>query len=88
MIYRCLKAACHELCHILGMTNCPHFECLMNSEDWIDSKPFVLCPICLRKLDAYCEIGDEENDDGSGIIECYQGLIETIKESNGVNADF
>ena len=71
MLYRCLKAACHGLCFILGMTNCPHFECLMNSDEWIESKPFALCPICLRKLDAYCEIGDANHNDGGGIIERY-----------------
>lgn len=59
LIYRCLKTACHEICHVLGMTHCPYFECLMNGSNLVteaDKKPFALCPICLRKLEKYCEI--------------------------------
>ena len=59
LLYRCLKTACHEICHVLGMTHCPYFECLMNGSNLVteaDKKPFALCPICLRKLDSYCEI--------------------------------
>ena len=59
LIYRCLKTACHEICHVLGMTHCPYFERLMNGSNLVteaDKKPFALCPICLRKLDSYCEI--------------------------------
>jgi hypothetical protein len=54
--YRSMKTACHELCHVFGMTHCPYFECLMNGSNLLneaDAKPFLLCPICLRKLDAY-----------------------------------
>ena len=50
LIYRCLKTACHEICHVLGMTHCPYFECLMNGSNLVneaDKKPFALCPICL-----------------------------------------
>ena len=57
LLYRSLKTACHEICHVLGMTHCPYFECLMNGSNLVteaDKKPFALCPICLRKLDAYC----------------------------------
>ena len=42
------------------MTHCPYFECLMNGSNLVteaDKKPFALCPICLRKLDSYCQIG-------------------------------
>ena len=63
LIYRCLKTACHEICHVLGMTHCPYFECLMNGSNLVteaDKKPFALCPICLRKLDSYCEITVQE----------------------------
>ena len=59
LLYRCLKTACHELCHVLGMTHCPYYECLMNGSNLVteaDAKPFALCPICLKKLVSYFEI--------------------------------
>ena len=78
LIYRCLKTACHEICHVLGMTHCPYFECLMNGSNLVneaDKKPFALCPICLRKVDKYYEIGSA----GDGIIYRYQRLARTIQ---------
>ena len=56
LMYRCVKTACHEICHVLGMTHCPYYECLMNGSNLVteaDIKPFALCPICLRKLASY-----------------------------------
>ena len=79
LIYRCLKTACHEICHVLGMTHCPYFECLMNGSNLVteaDKKPFALCPICLRKLEKYCEIG------AHGIQDRYEHLIAAIEHSN------
>ena len=40
-----------------------------------DKKPFALCPICLRKVDKYYEIGSA----GDGIIYRYQRLARTIQ---------
>ena len=54
-----MKTACHELCHVLGMTHCPYYECLMNGSNLVneaDKKPFLLCPICLRKLEVYLNL--------------------------------
>lgn len=73
-----MKTACHELCHVFGMTHCPYFECLMNGSNLLneaDAKPFLLCPICLRKLDAYFDLG-------KGISLRYEKMIEHI-EKNG-----
>lgn len=56
-----MKTACHELCHVFGMTHCPYFECLMNGSNLMneaDQKPFMLCPICLRKLETYLNLKD------------------------------
>ena len=86
LLYRCLKTACHEICHVLGMTHCPYFECLMNGSNLVteaDKKPFALCPICLRKLDSYCQIsnsvsGKEQVFNGNGIAERYTNLINLI----------
>lgn len=63
MVYRCLKTACHELCHVFGITHCPYFECLMNGSNLIeeaDKKPFALCPLCLRKIETYLELNTVE----------------------------
>ena len=60
--YRSMKTACHELCHVFGMTHCPYFECLMNGSNLVneaDQKPFLLCPICLRKLEIYLVLKDK-----------------------------
>ena len=60
------------------MTHCPYFECLMNGSNLVneaDKKPFALCPICLRKVDKYYEIG--YNSDG--ILHRYQKLARTIQ---------
>lgn len=56
MLYRALKTSTHELCHVLYQTHCHYYECLMNGSNLLaeaDLKPFILCPICLRKLMAY-----------------------------------
>lgn len=56
LIYRCLKTACHELCHVIGITHCKTYECLMNGSNLIeeaDRKPFLLCPVCQRKAAHY-----------------------------------
>lgn len=34
--YRSMKTACHELCHVFGMTHCPYFECLMNGSNLVN----------------------------------------------------
>ena len=60
--YRSMKTACHELCHVFGMTHCPYFECLMNGSNLMneaDQKPFLLCPICERKLETYLNLKDK-----------------------------
>jgi len=62
------------------MTHCPYYECLMNGSNLLteaDKKPFALCPVCLRKLDAYFEIGCE-----GGIQERYSRLVAEL-ENNG-----
>ena len=41
-----------------------------------DKKPFALCPICLRKLDVYCEIGCD-----GGLQRRYSALVKIIKKS-------
>ena len=43
----------HETGHILGMTHCAAYLCLMNGSNHQaekDRRPMHLCPVCLRKL--------------------------------------
>ena len=78
LMYRCVKTACHEICHVLGMTHCPYYECLMNGSNLVteaDIKPFALCPICLRKLASYFQIQ-------SRLADRYFKLIEVIESSD------
>ena len=77
LLYRCVKTAAHEICHVLGMTHCPYYECLMNGSNLVteaDIKPFALCPICLRKLVSYLEIEDQ-------LAERYFNLLEVVEKS-------
>ena len=77
-MYRCMKTACHEICHVLFMTHCPYYECLMNGSNLVneaDKKPFALCPVCLRKLTKYLNIQFK-------VATRYLSLIDTIKQSN------
>ena len=73
-----MKTACHELCHVFGMTHCPYFECLMNGSNLVneaDQKPFLLCPICLRKLEAYLNLKNK-------LPERYMRMMAAIDEMN------
>jgi archaemetzincin len=71
IIYRCLKTACHELCHVFGLTHCPYYECVMNGSNLLeeaDRKPFLLCAICLRKTAVYHNFEDK-------IAQRYEGIL-------------
>jgi len=51
--YRSCKTLCHEICHLFGIKHCTYFSCLMQGSNHIEeagTKPFFLCPMCLRKL--------------------------------------
>ena len=72
-----MKTACHELCHVLGMTHCPYYECLMNGSNLVneaDKKPFLLCPICLRKLEAYLNLQGK-------IPDHYQCMLQGMRDN-------
>jgi len=59
MLWRGLRCCAHELCHVLGMTHCVHFRCLMNGTGSVqeeDRGPTHLCCVCLRKLCYACNI--------------------------------
>lgn len=51
--HRACKTMTHEIIHMFGIRHCIFHECLMNGTNKMeegDLKPFILCPICNRKL--------------------------------------
>ncbi len=53
-LVRTLKTGSHEIGHILGMSHCTFYECVMNgsnSLDESDRRPLFLCPVCMSKLE-------------------------------------
>jgi len=52
-LLRTAKTASHELAHMLGISHCVAYECLMNGSNnlaELDARPIDLCPPCLQKL--------------------------------------
>jgi len=50
--WRCCMVIAHEIGHMFGLKHCIYFSCMMNGATHLEerSKPFYLCPVCLRKL--------------------------------------
>jgi archaemetzincin len=52
-LMRTAKTASHEIAHMLGISHCVAYECLMNGSNnlaELDTRPMDLCPPCLQKL--------------------------------------
>src|SRR6266496_1078133 len=53
LLRRSCKVLVHETGHMYGVSHCVFFACVMNGSNHLgesDSRPFHLCPVCLRKL--------------------------------------
>ena len=53
LLRRSCKVLVHETGHMFGVGHCVFFACVMNGSNHLgesDSRPFHLCPVCLRKL--------------------------------------
>lgn len=53
LVFASFKTFCHEICHTFGMPHCCYYYCIMNGSATTheaSSKPYYLCPVCLRKL--------------------------------------
>jgi archaemetzincin len=53
LLRRSCKVLVHETGHMFGVSHCVFFACVMNGSNHLgesDSRPFHLCPVCLRKL--------------------------------------
>ncbi len=62
-LLRSEKLLAHEISHMFGLRHCIYYRCIMNGFNHIaemDTRPLVLCPICLRKLQFAAGFGVEE----------------------------
>ena len=65
MSNRALKSVCHEIGHVFFIKHCQAYECIMNGSSQVeecDNKPFMLCPVCLRKISTYFHFNGKEYD--------------------------
>lgn len=52
---RCSMVLCHEVGHLFGIKHCVYSRCLMNGSNSLEEgedRPFALCPVDQRKLEA------------------------------------
>ncbi|XP_074660282.1 archaemetzincin-2-like [Tubulanus polymorphus] len=52
-VFILLRVLTHEICHLYGIEHCVSFQCSMNESNSIKqavAQPFLLCPVCLRKI--------------------------------------
>jgi archaemetzincin len=74
LLSRSCKVLAHETGHMLGMTHCVFFNCLMNGSNSLaesDRRPLHLCPVDLRKLQWSL---------GVDIVERYRALLAFWRE--------
>jgi len=53
LLRRSCKVLVHETAHMFSLKHCIFFKCVLNGSNHLqesDSRPFSLCPVCLRKL--------------------------------------
>ena len=58
LLLRSCKVLAHETGHMFGLYHCIFYQCCLNGSNHLkesDSRPILLCPVCLRKL--YYTIG-------------------------------
>jgi archaemetzincin len=70
------KIMLHETGHLFGLSHCIYFKCLMNGSNHLQenlSKPFEICPVCLRKI-----VGNLKCD----VIRRFEGLAEGLTRIN------
>jgi archaemetzincin len=69
LLKRSCKVLVHEIAHMFSLSHCIYFHCILNGSNHLeesDARPFYLCPVCLRKLQA---------STGFEIITWYQSLF-------------
>ena len=53
LLRRSCKVLVHEMGHMFSLQHCIFFKCVLNGSNHLresDSRPLMLCPVCLRKL--------------------------------------
>ena len=79
LLRRSCKVLAHETGHMFSLSHCIYFQCLMNGSNHLqesDSRPFSLCPVCLRKL----QFGI-----GFDVVDRYQKLLDFYKRAGFEN---
>ncbi|XP_071830492.1 archaemetzincin-2-like [Apostichopus japonicus] len=77
IIWKMLRVATHETCHLFRLKHCVFFSCSMNASSSVTeaiSQPLFLCPVCLRKLQKFL---------GFDIFKRYQRLLELCELLQG-----
>lgn len=86
-ILQALRITTHEICHILGLRHCLHFQCLMNPGnqrcDDLGGGMF-LCPLCLRKL---CFVLSLSGVEPSAPSERYRAMLAVLQEVSETFSD-
>ncbi len=73
LLRRSCKVLAHETGHMFSLAHCIYFQCLMNGSNHLqesDTRPFSLCPVCLRKL---------QFSIGFDVVDRYQKLLDFYK---------
>lgn len=74
---RAAKVMIHEMCHMFGLSHCIYFKCLMNGSNHIgetDSKSFLLCSVCARKIQFLLKFN---------VLEWYRGIFSALERQGG-----
>ncbi|XP_022083871.1 archaemetzincin-2-like [Acanthaster planci] len=69
LLWKLLRVATHETCHLFGLNHCVFFNCSMNESTSVAealAQPLILCPVCLRKIQRFLKFG---------IVERYRNLL-------------
>ena len=82
LLKRACRVAAHEICHVFGLRHCSKWRCLMNGSNSIvesDSRPVLLCPDCLEKLE--WRLGFDRKKRYSGLRAFYSARPEFADEA-------
>lgn len=80
LLWRSLKVLAHETCHMFSLAHCIYFKCVMNGSNHLaesDTRPMLLCPVCLRKL---------QHAIGFDVLERYRRLLHFYRQAALENA--
>lgn len=74
-----IKVMVHEITHMFGVKHCIYYDCCMNGSNHYDefkARTLLLCPVCLRKLQASIKFD---------ILQRYKALLKTCQSKKFLN---